>query len=218
MRFEVVERDFIARSLALLDQYDQFVMPCVPQREQYETTLLINCLMGLVVVPFETKKRAQGGKTKFPKICNGDEVPIQDLGTEWGLTKLQIQRFVVDGQRVRPSEINLRKVVAMFRHAIAHSRFRDGYGHPMPQGLSVHYTDTGGDTTDTTKQIESIILEVNLVNTYSNVDFHCSIPVKGLRLFVVRLAHTILTERWPEYCLAHGIGQPLGGNAMQNPK
>lgn len=44
--------DFIERTLALVEQYDE-VQEFYPFDEQYNHTLLINCLLGLAVVPHE---------------------------------------------------------------------------------------------------------------------------------------------------------------------
>lgn len=38
------ERDFIERTLNILEQYDSLN---VPEKEHYEVTLLINCMVGL---------------------------------------------------------------------------------------------------------------------------------------------------------------------------
>jgi hypothetical protein len=46
------EPDFINRTLALIEQYDDFIGD-VDFKEQYNYTLLINCFLGLIVMPKE---------------------------------------------------------------------------------------------------------------------------------------------------------------------
>jgi hypothetical protein len=53
MDYEEFERDFVQRTLKLIEQYDTHVMPVVLSAEQFETTLLINSLLGLLVLPKE---------------------------------------------------------------------------------------------------------------------------------------------------------------------
>ncbi|MEW6226592.1 MAG: HEPN family nuclease [Bacillota bacterium] len=49
MEYEIFERDFIVRTLKIIRQYEKYV----PVSEQFEVTLLINCLLGLLVLPKE---------------------------------------------------------------------------------------------------------------------------------------------------------------------
>ncbi|OJW01219.1 MAG: hypothetical protein BGO52_07240 [Sphingobacteriales bacterium 44-61] len=50
--FYHLEMEFIQRTLALLDQYDE-LKEGFPFEQQYNHTLLTNCLLGLVVLPKE---------------------------------------------------------------------------------------------------------------------------------------------------------------------
>jgi hypothetical protein len=45
------ERDFIRRTLKRLDQYAELVLGRVAPDNEYEVTLLMNCLLGLLVYP-----------------------------------------------------------------------------------------------------------------------------------------------------------------------
>jgi hypothetical protein len=191
MRYETVERDFVSRSLALLQQYDKYVRPHIASKESYEVTLLLNALLGLVVLPFEQKKRLQGNP-KFPIICDGDEIQISQLSHDWGLDRISIIKFNLDGKPLSKEEITLRKIVAMFRHCMAHSQFENGCASPKPKGLSVNYQPSE------VNPIESIILKVNFVNEYKNykhqVEFEATISVEGLRMFATTLAKIFLSE------------------------
>ena len=44
MDYQVVEHDFISRTLELLQQYDSAVAKSMPVEKRFEVTLLINCL------------------------------------------------------------------------------------------------------------------------------------------------------------------------------
>jgi len=186
MRFETVERDFVERSLEVLRQYDKYVFPNVPPDKQYEVTLLLNCLLGLIVVPFEHFKRLQ--KNRRPRVCAVDQTPISELEPEWGLAHLEILRFVDGGKSVGSDAAILQDIVAMFRHSMAHGRFGDGARHRTPLGLSVRYDASPSNP------IESIIIEVNFVNEYNKTDFKGRIPVDDLRKFATTFAETFLRE------------------------
>ena len=136
MRYEAVELDFVKRSLEILQQYDRLVRPNIPSDQHYEVTLLLNCLLGLVVLPFEHSKRAQN--KDLPCVCDGDEKRISELDPVWGLDKLKIEKFRLRGDVIDPENATLRQIVAMFRHSMAHSRFGDGARMLRPQGISVH--------------------------------------------------------------------------------
>ena len=185
MEYKIVERDFVDRSLLLLKQYDKLVKPSTHPTEHFEVTLLLNCLLGLIILPFEHLKREQKNN-RFPKICNEDETPIHKLDSEWGLNELKISKIVIGNNKLSRDETTLRKIVAMFRHSMAHALFGDGNKTPKPLGLSVAY------------QGEGVITEVNLVNRYRSTEFIASIPVESLRKFTTKLATTFLNENFNE--------------------
>ena len=194
MNYTTVERDFVERSLEILRQYDEYVIPNSPPDKEHEVTLLLNCLLGLIVVPFEHLKRAQSTRKcregpRFPVVCAVDETPISELQPEWGLARLEIGRFVnYDGKTVDRDEATLRQVVAMFRHSMAHGRFGDGAARSTPLGLSVRYDASPSNP------IESVIIEVNFVNQHNKTDFKAMIPVDDLRKFATTFAETFLRE------------------------
>lgn len=190
MEYEIVERDFVVRSLLLLEQYDKHVKPSTLPEKHFEVTLLLNCLLGLIILPFEHLKRKQNNQ--FPKICEGDETPIHTLDNEWGLNKLEISKIVMKNKILSQDDITLRVIFAMFRHSMSHSRFEDGNKHPTPDGLSVAYEGTKNNP------LESVISKVNLNNKYKNTEFRASIPVESLRKFTTKLATTFLNENFNE--------------------
>ncbi len=188
MEYEKVELDFVKRSLAILDQYDDYVRPAIPTEQHYEVTLLLNCLLGLIVLPFEHSKRQQNN-IQFPRVCDEDQTLIVNLEQSWGLDKLKIEKFDLYGRKIKPGEATLRQIVAMFRHSMAHSQFGNGSEGRRPTGLSVDFK------TDSRDPIESVIIEVNLVNEYRNqVEFVATISVRSLRIFATRFARVFIRE------------------------
>jgi hypothetical protein len=92
------EPDFINRTLALIEQYDDFIGD-VDFKEQYNYTLLINCFLGLIVMP---KERV---------IENIPEIELtQDTKEELGLANAEI----------KPSITNLKYFIHQLRNSIAH--------------------------------------------------------------------------------------------------
>ena len=96
---EQFERDFMKRTQSLLREYDERAGP-------YDATLLLNCLLGLLVVPKETS---------LDKIPTD---PISDL-EKWGISRSSIGRV---GKRTpkNPHPDTLRGVVWNLRNAVAH--------------------------------------------------------------------------------------------------
>ena len=185
MEYKIVERDFVMRTLEIVKQYNQYVSPSIPSDKRFEVTLLLNCLMGLVVLPFEQKKRLQND-TQFPILCNGDDVDITKLNNEWGLNNLSISKFSIGGKPVLLGERTLRRVVAMIRHSVAHSHFGDGVKKPM--GVSVNYAETS------IAPIESIIVQVYFSNMFNSTEFEALIPVSDLQKFAMNFAKIYLQE------------------------
>jgi HEPN pEK499 p136 len=88
------ERDFMRRTLELVRTY----------HGSYDSTNLLNCLLGLLIVPKETS------------IDKVPDEPIADLG-RWGISPQSIESF----GRNHPK--TLRQVVWSLRNAVAHFRF-----------------------------------------------------------------------------------------------
>ena len=188
MQYSTVERDFVKRTLILLKQYDQYVIPKTGADDRYEVTLLLNCLLGLIVLPFEYSKREQS-EPQYPQVVLNNEIQISEVSSSWGLANIQIFRLKLDGKKVQPQELTFRKMIALTRHRIAHAQFEDGGGQKKPRGLSVTYG------VDKNNPIESMILQVNFVNEYRNkVEFEASIPVDDLRIFACMVAEWFLSR------------------------
>jgi hypothetical protein len=184
MRFEIVERDFVKRTLEILEQYDKCVVPHVGDGQQLEVTLLLNCLLGLIILPVEHCQRTQ--KKDLPQLFNQDDRRIGELGPEWGLSNLNIVKYRSQGQEVDPDAITLRALIVMFRHCMAHGRFADG-SLSSPDGMSV--------VSNEDQRNGSVILDVKLVNKHKETtEFVASIPAKDLRLFGEQIARSFVRD------------------------
>ena len=94
------ERAFIQRSLALVQEY----------RGPFDATLLLNCLLGLLVVPKESCLK---------------EIPLDPITEleKWGISPSAIKTFGRSKELDRDPR-NLRGLVWHLRNAVAHFRFR----------------------------------------------------------------------------------------------
>lgn len=71
-----LEMDFVDRTLKLIDQYEEY-RAHLPFKEQYNHTLLINCLLGLIVLPKEKALRY------IPK----ERIAFVKALKDWGITR-----------------------------------------------------------------------------------------------------------------------------------
>jgi len=97
-----LESDFIERTLRLIDQYYS-VLDKYPFEEQFNYTLTINCLLGLIVMPKE-------------KVIT--YVPTDRL------TQENLAKIGVPSLEVNPKIRTLRDLIISLRHAVAHFDIR----------------------------------------------------------------------------------------------
>lgn len=94
------ETEFVQRTLALIDQYNEMIKALgKPFREQYNYTLTLNCLLGLIVLP---KERALS-------FLPADRL-TQQLKTSMGLQESQLPG----------PEMTLRALILKMRNSVAH--------------------------------------------------------------------------------------------------
>jgi len=98
------ERSFSEHTLAVVEEY----------KGKYDATLLINCLLGLLVLPQETMLKA------IP------ETPLSDLH-EWGIAPDSIRDPGTKKWERDPDPNTLRGLVFNMRHSVAHFRIK-----PLP--------------------------------------------------------------------------------------
>ena len=94
------ETEFVQRTLALIDQYNEMIeVQGKPFREQYNYTLTLNCLLGLIVLP----------KEKALSFLPADRL-TQLLKTNMGLQESQLPG----------PEMTLRDLILKMRNSVAH--------------------------------------------------------------------------------------------------
>jgi len=96
------EQDFIMRTMMLIQQYYDEIVPKKSFYEQFNYTLLINCLFGLIVMP---KERAMSA------------IPTTRLTAEFK-AKMGIQQ-----SNLPDSATTLRELIVKMRHSVAHCDF-----------------------------------------------------------------------------------------------
>ena len=112
------EKAFMERSLELVQEY----------KGPYDATILLNCLLGLLIVPKETCIQS---------------IPLDSIDTlnEWGISRASIKNLGTSrGPDDNPE--TLRGLVWRLRNAVAHFRFR-----PIPESGEVeafHFHDQSG--------------------------------------------------------------------------
>jgi hypothetical protein len=106
------ERAFMRHTLAIVRDY----------RGEFDATLLVNCLLGLLIVP----------KEDYLKAIPAD--PLDNL-PNWGIQRSSI----IAAGRVSPKSqvkvTNLRELVTSLRHAVAHFNVRPFPDHGEVRGF-----------------------------------------------------------------------------------
>lgn len=112
------EHSFVDHTLKMLNSYDG----------EYDATMLVNCLLGLLVVPKESFLNA------IP------EAPLSELG-RWGIEPSSIKN-PGRATKTNPNPATLRGLVVNLRHAVAHFSIE-----PVPASSlvrSFRYTNDSG--------------------------------------------------------------------------
>jgi len=125
MQLKVFDVDFIKRSREIIEQYDKYVLPNVAAASQYEVTLLINCLLGLLILPKERKRH------KIP------DLPIAGL-PDWGIRTDYITKPGKDcvGRPRTAEYLTVLELVTDLRHSVAHILFK-----PLGDGKDITHLE-----------------------------------------------------------------------------
>ena len=92
------EQDFVNRTIDLIEQYNQLII-YEPFERQFNYTLTLNCLLGLIVMP---KERAI------------NTIPNQRLTTPFK------QAMGINHSQLPDAQTTLRQLIVKMRHSIAH--------------------------------------------------------------------------------------------------
>jgi hypothetical protein len=103
--YENIDIDFAKRTLRILEQYDQTKQPGL---ENFEVTLLVNCLIGLLVLPQQRRN------DRIP------DIPVDELA-DWGIEPGFIASW---GKSVNTfgKKQTLRRLVYHLRNGVCHFR------------------------------------------------------------------------------------------------
>jgi hypothetical protein len=168
-----IEVDFIRRTLTVIDQYEAMVRRNVPESQQFEVTLLLNCLLGLLVYPQQLAK--DNVRRRFDNWLTEDRVV--DVGEAWGIRPSDVQspgyKRTNDSEiRITLDQLTLRNLVRQMRNNIAHASFKVDSTSMIGQITALEFKDP--DRKDRPG------------------GFHLVLPVEHLEQFVRALANSAL--------------------------
>lgn len=115
---EQFELDFMKRTLKLVKQY----------KGPYDATLLLNCLLGLLIVPKESSI---------------DKIPYDPISniSKWGISPNSIKSFGAATNR-NPKPDTLRGIIWNLRNALCHSHFKPIHKNRQVNGFE--FSDNTG--------------------------------------------------------------------------
>lgn len=99
--YEDIDIDFAKRTLRIIEQYD---LAKVPGPENFEVTLLVNCLVGLLILPHERRIEV------IPDLA------VEKLN-EWGIDPSFVKTW---GQMKKGEQKGLRQLIRRLRNSVAH--------------------------------------------------------------------------------------------------
>jgi hypothetical protein len=136
MNYKEQEVDFIKRTKKIIEQYEQLVMP---KDERYETTLLLNCLLGLLIIP------EQKWFNNLPSTIITE--------TEWGIDPNLIS--LIKNNKGIDEDKSVANIVRHLRNSLAHNRFTTVSG-PTIREIEFKDKNNSGPTFEATLSIKSL--------------------------------------------------------------
>jgi len=109
--------DFVFRTQQILKQYENIKKN--RRTDGYEFTLLMNCFVGLLIIPQQINERRRGNVPSPADILSETDIIDEN---NFGINPNDIVICVGIG-RLNVNDKSLRNVVRHFRHSVAHSRF-----------------------------------------------------------------------------------------------
>ncbi len=169
MDYRFLERAFIERTIEIIDQYEKWAQPNLLPDGQYEVTLLINCLLGLLVFPQQLAHR-ENWNTWLT------EDTLVEVGPEWNISLTDIIGAGCKSEKdqngryipIAIEQLTVRQLIRQMRNSVAHSNFQV-------------------ESSSSTRKIESVVFR-------SDCDFHMILQVQRLEKFVRKLARSALEK------------------------
>ena len=162
-----MEVDFIRRTLEIIDQYKELVHSRVDKDQEYEVTLLMNCLLGLLLYPQQLAHQRS-----WQEWLNQN---VQDNVSHWGLSEEMVHSagYLNDNRtEIDYYQLTLRNLIRQIRNTAAHARF--------------HVRNSA--------DADGQIGEVEFWDEGRTNGFHLIISVANLEIFVRRLAQSALDQ------------------------
>lgn len=168
MDYGCIKRDFIIRTWEIVKQYDTHVLGNVDEENEFEVTLLMNCLLGLLVYPAAVASKREN-QSNFNDWLTQDKVV--DVGSDWGLEQDYFKSAgYKDEKAITIEQLTLRNCIRQMRNSASHADFK------------VH--DDGSKS----GKLRVVVFEDNI-----NQDgFHLEMPVENLRHLICKLARSAL--------------------------
>lgn len=171
-----MEVDFIRRTLEIIDQYAELVRGRVDKDQEYEVTLLMNCLLGLLIYPQQIAHH-RGWQQWLT------QAKVTEAGPDYGIEPHFIRSTGIEKRECRCcgreheqsiplEEFTMRKLVRQMRNTAAHARFYVG-----------DHSDNQGQIT-----------QIEFKDEEREDGFHLVIPVANLETFVRQLAQSALEQ------------------------
>ena len=136
--YRQIERDFIQRTQAIIEQYEQYADTALPAEDTYEVTLLLNCLLGMLIFPQQIAAQNRGSKSWSDWLT---QEKIYQIGSEWGIQPESVKnpgtrnpnnrekkKAEEVGEQAKPvkitvEELTVRNLIRQMRNAAAHANF-----------------------------------------------------------------------------------------------
>lgn len=181
MNFTHPVLDFIDRTEKLIQQYDVF-RRSMPREKAYEVTLLINCLLGLLVVPQQIAGREPYRKYLSERWLT--DQTISSHGPDWKIRPefIKCPGYTSSEKRIESAEkMTIRNLIRAMRNTATHYNLHilpDQAGESAVEIEAIRFKELVEVPKDPTPEQEE----------RAQYAFHMELPVCNLKRFSLKLA------------------------------
>jgi len=119
------EFDFVDRTKQIIEQYDNGIIPT--EKEKYEVTLFLNCLVGLLILP----------QQKWY-----DDLPTNiTTSNDWGIDEAEIK--IIKNPNLKEEDKTIANIARHLRNSVAHYRF-EVFSDEKKEIQEIKFTDFKG--------------------------------------------------------------------------